>query len=329
MKRASSFILYLVIVTTLFSCSTEVDNTQKNINIRLAMPIDPVGWLTYIALEKGFTKKHGLIVDVIKRPSGKRALEAMLNNEADYCITSEVPLAFSTFNSDTFSILATIGSADNEVKIVARKDHGISKPDDLAGKTLSTQQNSAIHFFLDLFLTKNKLIDKTTIKFHKIEHLATELNKGTIDAISTREPFITQLKNSSNDNIIIFSESDLYRKSFHLLGQTKVINQQPEVAFRLLKAHIEAQKWIADNPVKTSLFISSKLDLDKTYVSNYISTADFSVRLNQSLIHTLEDVGTWAINNKFISSDKLPNYINIIKPEYLKKIKPISVNFVY
>ena len=51
---------------------------------------------------------------------------------------------------------------------MARRDHGINSIDELKGKTIATQQGSAVHFFLNTFLLFNNIdipiLNQTTTK---------------------------------------------------------------------------------------------------------------------------------------------------------------------
>ena len=81
-----------------------------------------------------FFAEEGVNVRIVdKYPSGKRTLQGLLDGEVTVAPTAEAPIVFRSFERGDFAIVATIGSSDNEPKIIARKDSGIEKPEDLRG----------------------------------------------------------------------------------------------------------------------------------------------------------------------------------------------------
>ncbi|MBC8212476.1 MAG: ABC transporter substrate-binding protein [Gammaproteobacteria bacterium] len=321
----------LTVIYFLFFTLTPTPETGPKEKIRIGLSKDPVAWNFLVAVQKGFLAQQGLELEVISYPSGKRALKGLLNGEVDYCNSSEVPVAFSAFkhSPNEFGIIATIGSVDNEVKVIARRDSGIAEPSDLKGKRVGTQSFSAVHFFLDMFLQKYAMRGHIDLIYEENEDLSHKLSSGELDAISTREPFLTMAMQSLGDNAIIFQEPGLYRKSSHIVASTSVIAGSPEVSKKLLKALLMAEAWMQQSPAEAAAFIAKTIHVDELSVLAFLKDADLRIRFDQSIIQTLEDVGAWALDEGFTESRTIPNYFSYLHPEILADIKPVSVTIVY
>ena len=161
--------------------------------LRIGVEQSPLLALVMIAEDQGFFSKQGVDVKVKYYASGKLALNGMFSGEVDLATPAETPIVFSSFERMDFSIVATIGSSDNDPKIVARKDRGIQKPGNLRGKCIATQKASAVHFFLHSFLVRNGLSEKDIkLSFKHPDELVPALAKGEIDAFSMREPYVSR-----------------------------------------------------------------------------------------------------------------------------------------
>ena len=84
--------------------------------------------LMMIAEDQGMFSKQGVDVAVKYYTTGKLALGGMFSGEVEFATPAETPIVFTSFERMDFSIVATIGSSDNDQAIIARKDRGIQKP---------------------------------------------------------------------------------------------------------------------------------------------------------------------------------------------------------
>jgi NitT/TauT family transport system substrate-binding protein len=55
------------------------------------------------------------------------------------------------------------------------------------------------------------------------------------------------------------------------------------------------------------------------------SKTRFRVRLDQDLLTLMEDEGRWAIKNKLVDAQTIPDYSTFLYLEGLRKIKPEAV----
>lgn len=298
--------------------------------VRMGIAQEPLGSLVIIAEEQGFFSQEGLDVTITGYPSGKRAMEGMFNMEIDVATTAETPVVINSFDRHDFRIVASIGSLENYFKIVARKDRGIQQPADLLGKHIATQGGSAMHFFLHLFLIKNGLSDKdVNISFIKIEELPKVLVGAEVDAITAREPTISETKKLLQDNVIVFAEPKIYRSTDFLVVLNDLINNKPEVIERILRALIKAEEFEKAHPEQSVKIVSKKLGINESDMPDILNEITLEVSLDQSFLIALEDEARWAIKNNLTNKTEIPNYLDYIYADGLKSVKPEAVNIIH
>lgn len=308
--------------------SKEFPGTRESVSISVPKP--PSNWLTIIAVDQNFFSLEGLEVIPKNYPSGKRALLGMLAGEVDLATTARVPFVFNSLKRQDFSVLATIGTSSNDDKIIVRKDRGILKPEDLKGKRMATHKSSSSHFFLHLFLIKHNILDsEIEISFAKVEKLPEFLNGGKVDAISSREPFLSEAKRLLGDKAIIFSEPSLYLKSFNLVAFNSFIEKKPEIIKRVLRTMLRAEEFVKKHPNQAIKIIANNLEIPESIVAENFKTLDLSVHLEEELLLALEDQAKWIMGDKFEGASKFPNYLNFMYFKPLQSIRPKAVTIIH
>ena len=233
-----------------------------------------------------------------------------------------------SFERKDFSIIAAVGSSDNDQRLIVRQDHGIQKPKDLRGKHIAAAAPSP-RFFLHLFLLKHGMSEKDiTLAIKKPEELVPALVKGEIDAFSFREPFLTQAKAALQDKAVIFTEPGLYLKTVYLVALNSFIKDRPQAIRKILRAWIKAEEFIKRYPQQAIEIVSTKQGIPLSEVRQIWPELNLKVSLEQALILSLEDEARWAIKNRLTDKTRVPNYLNFIYLDGLKAVKPEAVTII-
>ena len=311
----------------LFATTSGFTATKEPITIGVER--SPLLALVIIAEDQGFFSKQGVDVKVKYYASGKLALNGMFSGEVELATPAETPIVFGSFERMDFSIVATIGSSDNEPKIVARKDRGIQKPGDLRGKPIATQKASAVHFFLHSFLIKHGLSGKDIkLSFKHPDELVPALANGEIDAFSMREPYVSRAKALLRDNIVVFDERGLYLKTYNLVAFIAFVKDKPQAVKNVLQALIKSEEFAKKYPKQSQKIVSNKIGVKESEIAGLWPDLRFEVSLGQSLLISLENEARWAIRNKLTERKKIPNYLNFIYSDALEAVKPRGVTII-
>lgn len=314
---------------------TACDNKPPLQHISLGAPQSLLPSLIWLTDELGFFEEQGIRLELNAYPSGKRSLIAMLEGKEDLAATAETPFAIASFSRDDLRLYATMGQSDNEVSVLARRDHGINTPSDLRNKTIAVQKGSAIHYFLTSFLLYNQLDHAgIQVRFMKAEDLHVALAAGEVDAISMREPYLSLAKDLiGEENLVTFNVPGLYTKSYILVGTEVFETTLPGAMKKILIALNKGAEYADRYPQKAIELISSKLGLPRQRIISLWPEVRLSLTLNQGLLSALQEEAQWVINAGLAQQGTsarrgIPDFLKLINPEPLEAAVPYAVGLV-
>ncbi len=304
-------------------------------SLSLGAPKSLLASLIWLTEDLGFFSEQDIRLQIHGYPSGKRALAAMLAGREQLAATAETPFVIASFGDPDLRLYATTGQSDNEVRILARRDHGIDTPADLVGKTVATQKGSAVHFFLSSFLLFQHIApDGVNIEFMKAEQLPLALARGEIDAISMREPFLSQARKAIGaERVIEFSVPGLYTKTYNLVGSSRFVTQWPGVMEKLLAALDKGAEYANRHPGEAIRIIARKLQLPIERLAEEWPDLHLAVALNQTLLTTLQEEARWALSSGLVgdpgtTGNRIPDFLTRLDPQPLARAVPGAVGLI-
>lgn len=299
--------------------------------------------LVWIAENKGYFAANGIEVEMKEFDSGRAAFTAMLNEGGpalseveglDMVTVAQTPVMFNSFNRNDFAIVAAMVSSYNDVHVLGRRDRGITKPADLRGKKIGVTMGSTGQYFLGLFLN-NAGIGLSEVKLVDIKtgELAKSLQEGTVDAISTWQPNLYNAEKALGDQGITFPPRKIFREDFYFVPNRNFLQTHPEAITRFLQAVSQAEDFIKndvdldndEDKDRSVDIVSQRLGLDRAFVASVWSDFQFGLFLDNTVIKTIEDEAQWAIENKLTDKTTVPNYLDYISLDALKKVAPEKV----
>jgi ABC-type nitrate/sulfonate/bicarbonate transport system substrate-binding protein len=152
-------IILIVAVASLAGCkgkTTESKRTARPEKIAICIGGAP-GIPVLLAHEQGLFTGEGLDVTLKKYSAAPLGFEGLFAGECDMAAVGETPVVMKSFERQDFSVLATLATSDDATVIIANKERGIQRPEDLRGKRIFVHKGSTNHFFLEMFLLKNGL----------------------------------------------------------------------------------------------------------------------------------------------------------------------------
>ena len=332
--------LILLLIIIIVGCETYKDKNNSNgklngdLNndlkkVRLAVSKIEATALVRVALAKGYFEKNGLDVNFTEQDIGKFSLEEIFEDRADIATVAETPIVKKSFEQNNFEIFATIHRSSNNVKVIARKDSGITVPLDLKGKKVGTSRATAGDFFLYSFLINSGLGNSDiNISYGDPQDLISSLADGKIDALSLREPHIFRAKMILGDNAVIFSPDFIYTSTFNLVAKSNFIKNNPDIIRRFLNALIEAEDFVRENRDEAILITSNDLQIGIDYLNQTWEESQFELRLDQELLLSLDEEARWIAQNSLIDAQEIPNYLDYVNPDILNQIKKEAVTVI-
>ena len=328
-RTTGKFLVLFLLPLLLGACSSE----SPQPHIRLGAPLSTQASLVWLTRELGLFEKAGVRVELVPYPSGKRALQDLLQDRLDLAVSAETPFAIAAFDHPDLRLFSTLGKSDNEVRVLARRDHGIENPADLSGKIIATQRNSAVHFFLTSFLLYHGLDPQgVTIRFMKAEALAPALARGKVDAISMRDPILEEAQQAIGEGgWVEMSAPGLYTKTYNLLGRAEFVHKYPGAMERILQALIQAEEYLERHPAQARKLIAARIGLSESRLERLWPNLHFRVSLSQGLLVTLQEEAVWALAAGAVGNERaatIPDFLVLLDLNPLSRVAPDSVGII-
>ena len=284
----------------------------------------------WVAEKLGYFKEVGLNLTIREFDSGRNALESMLKDKTiNMATVAQTPIVFNSFNKEDYVIIATMAHSIDDVKVLARKDHGIKTAKDLKGKKMGATLRSTGHYFLEGFLSNHDMNLKD-IKLYDVNaaKLKDKLISGELDAITSWEPHIYNTKKVLDESKLTLLVSPIpFRKDFFFTVNKSYAENNKEHVTRFLKAVLKAEKYINENPAEAQKITAEKIDADPIIVKNIWDAFIFEITLEQSILIGLEDEAQWAIDIGH-TKKTAPNYLDFIHYQNLQSLNPEAVNII-
>lgn len=310
-------------VSALFFSATEAAN------LTIAVSTTPLSTPFYVADKQGFFAQEGLRVTLQDCSGGKLCLSRALSGEQHLATASELPIMFRSFARKDFSILATFATTNRNVKLVTRKSAGIKAPKDLAGKRIGLVRGAAGEYFLESVLLTYGIDPRSvTVVDMTADSMETAAAKQTVDVFAAFEPGTFRLMKALKDDGYVIPLPTIYTMSFNLAGRNAVLQDRRDEIEKLLRALQKAISFIGTNPQETHAILVERLKVDASFVGWTWADYRFDLSLNQSLLTTLESQATWAIRQNLAGGKAMPDYLDLIDPRPLAKVRPASVTLV-
>lgn len=322
-------VLTLTFLLTLTACQPSAPpeavqsataGTQK---VTVACTSQPQSTLVHVAMAKGYFVEEGLAAELLLHTYGRLALQSVVENKADFATVAETPIMFSVLRGDRIVVIANIEASTDNNAVVARKASGVSAAADLKGKRIGFTPGTTSDFFLDSLLTANGLTRQEIQPVAlKPEEMQAAIMAGKVDAVSTWNYPLTQIRRQLGTDGIIFYDRQIYTETFNIAAMQDFVRQNPQTVERLLRALLKAEDFVAKNPEEAQTIVSVATKTDKELISEVWQAFNYRVALDQTLLITLEDETRWAMKNALTRQTAMPDYLSYIHLDSLKAIRP-------
>ncbi|MBI9074548.1 MAG: ABC transporter substrate-binding protein [Desulfatibacillum sp.] len=283
-----------------------------------------------LAQGKGYFDAEGLDVDFMGHySSGKTAFEAMLRGEADVSVVATTPVVVNSFSRDDFFIFVTYTTSYEGVKIIGRRDMGVSSASDLKGKTIGIVPGTISQLFLDSVLAYNRILPgEVTMKEVKPEAIPELLKSGVIQAGSVWEPHAYNAQQVNKDTSVKIPSFDVYRIAVCLAATRDFAQKHPGVLIKMVKALDKATTHMRENTEQAQADLVKLLHTDKETLVRLWEEVDFELSLDQVLLMTMDNEAIWLMEHHFTNQQKIPDYTHFVYCAPLEAVKPRAVTIV-
>ena len=234
--------------------------------------------------------------------AGPSLVEALFAGEIDIGYVGPGPALAAHDKSRGQGIRVVAGAAANGVLIVARKDSGIEKLSDLAGKRLGTPQHGNTQDIAARYYLTRQLGQKDHNNVVPVPNAeqAAMMSRQQIDAAWAPEPWGSFLVTQAGAKVIAH-EKDLWpQKEFSItvvITTPEFLRNHPDVVEKVLGVHRNWTRRLNEEPdkyapqLKAALFDLTKKSLPEGVVESALKHTKFT---DDPLSHTFDVMADWT-----------------------------------
>ena len=298
--------------------------------LRLAVARGPVSLLVYVAEAKGYFADAGLDLRSSDCASGRACFEQLQAGAADVATAAELLATLASFRDGRHAVLASLSSSVHQIKLVARRSAGIAAPADLRGRRIGTVAGTSAQYFLDTWLLYHGIdARETTLAPMAPERLADALARREVDAVAVWEPHASEARTALAGDEAALPSPRVYTQHFTLIGTRDALAARPAALHQLLLALARAQALVAARPQEARAILSARLQLAPERAEAQLREHDFRLRLDQTLVVTMDNQARWAVHAGLAEPRRSPgNLLRAIEPSLLARAVPGAVELV-
>ncbi|MDP2984653.1 MAG: ABC transporter substrate-binding protein [Candidatus Latescibacter sp.] len=314
-KNLISTLVSVVIACILLSgsgCEKKVSKTHST-SAKLSFAVDVVTMANspiYIAEAKGFWKDENLNVEIKPFVSGRLALDALVGKSVTAATVVDISTVLAAYQGHNPRIVATFVTSEKHVNMLARRDRGISKPEDLKGKKIAVSPGTSAEFVMNLFLERAGISrsDVSVVALNPPE-IAAAISRGDVDAAFAWQPHIYNAQQALGSNYVVVNSEGIYNHPFSVVVMAESIPNYKEDIKKLILGLIQAEKFIKENRSEAIQIVAKRIDVDPKIVEALWDNYVFEVSLDPSLPQSLKREGKWVKKAGVVKEDaKEPDY---------------------
>jgi NitT/TauT family transport system substrate-binding protein len=266
----------------------------------------------YIALDRGFFTEEGLKINDVPLQTGDETMKALLAKSSDIALSGIIPYSFAALDNQNIKIFSqVVYNHDNQ--IIARKNAGISKPQDLKGKKIGYAKTTASDIGIQQFLT-NWGIKESDVTLINLKPLAmpAALESGQIDAYSCWEPSIISGQKLLGNNAIVFNdEKSTYTWHSIIVANQDYINQNRIELKKFMAAMQKAEDFIISNPDESIAITAKYTNIPADLLKQVWNKYEFYIGLKDATTILTTDLN-WANKQRANPTATIPDASNFI-----------------
>jgi ABC-type nitrate/sulfonate/bicarbonate transport system substrate-binding protein len=302
-------------------------NRAQATPLTLAVSAGPVSLPIYVAEARGYFRDEGLELRLRECASGRECYEWLADGNVDVATAAELLVATGSGAHRDLAIIATISASSYQIKLVARRSAKIAEAPQVRGKRVGTVLGSSAQYFLDNWLVFNDIDpDAVTVVGLAPDKLAGALEARSVDAIAIWEPLASSTALALGGDAVVFESPRVYTQHFNLVAARPTLARRDADVARLLRALVRAQRAIQDDPDAARVLLAQRLHLAPAVVAKMMENEDYRVRLDQSLVTTMQSEARWTARASGVHLNL--DVLGTIAPASLRRLDPAAVGLV-
>jgi len=280
------------------------------------------GMPTYYLLHSGLLEKHGVKVEEFAVPSGNLTMQQMVARQVDMGTYAGPSFAIGHDKGGLVAI-AMIEYVGKTARVMARKDLGITKVEQLKGLKVANQSGSSTgNIFVDQIATKAgmKKGDYQEIRMD-VNNMVAAMAAKTVDAMVNIEPYnaIAEADGLANTLVDFYSFDKL---PVFMAATPEFVEKNPDTVVAYLKAWLEVAKDFKESPKKVadmiySFYTSKGYKMAPDTFAKALACVEVNPGWPADIVPYMQKQSEILLNEKKIKA--VPDWSKALRTEFLKK----------
>lgn len=319
-------VVIIVLATVLFMINrNQIKNNGEDNTVRYAAPLTIAAAPVYVADAKGFWKEEGAEVKVTYFDSGRKALDALLSDNAEVMSVSETPPLRAYLSGSKINIVATV-TEHKEAKMTVRTDR-ITSPEDVKGKKIGTVAGTNSDYYMYRWLEAHNInVSNVEIVPLDASALSQAFTQGAVDVMFAWEPH-NYNASSSIQSLSKSWPTDLYNGRHTIVMNSAYLKNNGTKAEQVIKGLIRAEEYIKNNPEDAKRIVMERTGMSEVALNKLWDEYVYKVQLDDELENIIDSEASWiksSEKNK-ISDDTT----RLVDPTFMLNVDKSRVGEVF
>lgn len=322
--RAKILLIWMIAALYAVAAPVSVAASGKT-PVRMAVLQTDIHQLAFwVAREKGLFERHGVQVELagIFR-AGPEIMSAFGAESLDMAYVGEAPSTTAVANRAADVVAVAQVNTEGSALVIEKMDDRIKTITDLIGRTVAVPGHSTVQDFLlrKALATHNVDISNVNIMVMKPPEMIGALRTGQIDAFVAWEPHPSKSATMGvGKNLMTSAEMWAAHPCCVLVSSAEFLKNNREAVKSVLKAHVEATKFILENREEAVQIGMMSTGMDEETVRRAMETVTFTYDLNiageKEYVQFLSEIGYIRVPDidrfvdRFIQEDLLKEVLN-------------------
>jgi NitT/TauT family transport system substrate-binding protein len=282
------------------------------------------GMPTYYLLRTGALEKHGLKVEEFGVPSGNLTMQQMVARQVDLG-TYAGPSFILGHDKGGLVGIAVIAHVGRTARVMARKDLGLSRIDELKGLKVANQTGSSVgNIFVDQIAPAAGLKkgDYQEVRMD-VNNMVAAMAAKTVDAMVNVEPY-NAIAEADGLATTLMDYREVDKMPVFMAATPEFVAKSAEAIVAYLKAWLEVARDFKDNPNKVAdtiygFYAGKGYSMSQETFRKALATVDVEPGFPADLQPYLQRHAEVLLKEKKISA--LPDWSKALKPEFMDKAR--------
>ena len=299
---------------------------------RPAFALDPIrqgyqtnmwGMPTYYLMKSGLLEKRGIKVEEFAVPSGNLTMQQMVARQVDLG-TYAGPSFIIGHDKGGLVAIAVIEQVGKTIRVMARKDLGLTKIEQLRGKKVANQTGSSTgNIFVDQLAPKHGLKkgDYQEIRMN-VNDMVSAMAAKTVDAMVSVEPYNAIAEADDIANTLV-NFMDVDPLPVFMAATPDFVEKHPDALVAYLKAWLQVADDFKKQPDKVadviySFYTSKGYKMSRDTFRKALSAVEVSPGF-PDLKTYMQGHAQSLLNEKKIKA--IPDWSKVLRTEFMNKAR--------